>query len=137
MTVWGQYIDHDMDLTPQSKAITTFQGNVRCENTCQNLNPCFPIQLPLNDPKRAAGRACLPFFRSVIRVLLVSFFFVQSTLTSKITRLVSAAICGTGMTSSLVSGDLKREQFNAVTSYIDGSTVYGSTPEVFPWVLKF
>ena len=26
MTVWGQYIDHDMDLTPQSKAITTFQG---------------------------------------------------------------------------------------------------------------
>ena len=74
MTVWGQYIDHDMDLTPQSKAITTFQGNVRCENTCQNLNPCFPIQLPLNDPKRAAGRACLPFFRSVIRVLLVSFF---------------------------------------------------------------
>ena len=64
LTVWGQYIDHDMDLTPQSRAITTFQGNVRCQNTCQNLNPCFPIQLPLNDPKRQLGRSCLPFFRS-------------------------------------------------------------------------
>ena len=26
LTVWGQYIDHDMDLTPQSKSITTFQA---------------------------------------------------------------------------------------------------------------
>ena len=26
VTVWGQYIDHDLGLTPQSKAISAFQG---------------------------------------------------------------------------------------------------------------
>ena len=115
LTVWGQYIDHDMDLTPQSKAITSFQGNTRCETTCANANPCFPIQLPLTDPKRADGRACLPFFRS-------------------------AAICGTGTTSALVNGDpnvFVRQQINAVTSFIDASTVYGSTLETLNSLRNF
>ena len=64
LTVWGQYIDHDYGLTPQSKSISAFQGNVRCESTCSNLNPCYPIQLPENDELRSRGRQCLPFFRS-------------------------------------------------------------------------
>ena len=107
ITVWGQYIDHDMDITPQSKAISAFQGNVRCETTCENLNPCFPIQLPSNDPKRLgeAGRQCLPFFRS-------------------------ASVCGTGSTSALLNGGLVREQINAHTSFVDASTVYGFSKDI-------
>ncbi|CAG5103234.1 Oidioi.mRNA.OKI2018_I69.chr1.g678.t1.cds [Oikopleura dioica] len=102
LTVWGQYIDHDLGITPQSKSISSFQGNTRCESTCENLNPCFPIQLPAGDPKLLLGRQCLPFFRS-------------------------AAICGTG---AIVPGGLTwqqpREQVNANTAFLDASTVYGS-----------
>lgn len=102
ITVWGQYVDHDMGLTPQSKSISAFQGNVRCDQTCQNLNPCFPIQLPADDVLRERGRNCLPFFRS-------------------------ASTCGTGnIANGMFQSLLSREQLNAVTSYIDASTVYGS-----------
>ncbi|EHB15191.1 Thyroid peroxidase, partial [Heterocephalus glaber] len=39
LTVWGQYIGHDMALTPQSTA------GADCQLTCENRSPCFPIQV--------------------------------------------------------------------------------------------
>ena len=107
VTVWGQYIDHDIVITPQSRAISAFQGNVRCATTCEELNPCFPIHLPVDDPKRFGedGRQCLPFFRS-------------------------ASVCGTGSTSALLNGGLVRQQINAHTSFVDCSTVYGFSKDV-------
>lgn len=43
LVVWGQYIDHDFDLTPQSLSTSTFQGLTNCQQTCRNEPPCFPI----------------------------------------------------------------------------------------------
>jgi hypothetical protein len=45
LTAWGQYIDHDIALTPQSASTTAFSGGADCQLTCENQNPCFPIQV--------------------------------------------------------------------------------------------
>ena len=45
IVVWGQYIDHDFALSPQSVATSTFQGLTNCAQTCNNEPPCFPIQV--------------------------------------------------------------------------------------------
>lgn len=45
ITVWGQYIDHDLAFTPQSENRPSFQGAINCQLTCANQNPCFPIQV--------------------------------------------------------------------------------------------
>uniref|UniRef100_A0A8C0XC65 Thyroid peroxidase n=1 Tax=Castor canadensis TaxID=51338 RepID=A0A8C0XC65_CASCN len=104
LTAWGQYIDHDIALTPQSASTTAFSGGADCLLTCENQNPCFPIQLPANSWP-TAGAACLPFYRS-------------------------SAACGTGDQGALLgnlSAANSRQQMNSLTSFLDASTVYGSS----------
>ncbi|XP_040586647.1 thyroid peroxidase isoform X2 [Mesocricetus auratus] len=105
LTVWGQYIDHDIALTPQSTSTTAFWEDVDCQLTCENQNPCFPIQLPSNS---SGTTACLPFYRS-------------------------SAACGTG-DQGVLFGNLSaanpRQQMNGLTSFLDASTVYGSSPGI-------
>ncbi|XP_029452734.1 thyroid peroxidase [Rhinatrema bivittatum] len=101
---WGQYIDHDIAFTPQSTSRATFTKGVDCQLTCENQNPCYPIQVPTND-SLTSGMACIPFYRS-------------------------APACGTG-NQGIIFGNLSaanpREQINGLTSFLDASTVYGST----------
>lgn len=40
---WGQYISHDITLTPQSTS--TDGSDVDCLKTCENVHPCFPIKV--------------------------------------------------------------------------------------------
>ncbi|XP_054533635.1 thyroid peroxidase isoform X5 [Pan troglodytes] len=105
LMAWGQYIDHDIAFTPQSTSKAAFGGGADCQMTCENQNPCFPIQLP-EEARPAAGTACLPFYRS-------------------------SAACGTGDKGALF-GNLStanpRQQMNGLTSFLDASTVYGSSP---------
>ncbi|XP_032946415.1 eosinophil peroxidase [Rhinolophus ferrumequinum] len=61
---WGQFIDHDLDFTPESPARVAFTAGVDCEKTCEQLPPCFPIKIPPNDPRIKNQRDCIPFFRS-------------------------------------------------------------------------
>lgn len=42
---WGQYIDHDISFTPQSTSKATFLEGLDCLSTCENINPCFPIEV--------------------------------------------------------------------------------------------
>ncbi|XP_064364587.1 thyroid peroxidase [Dromaius novaehollandiae] len=102
---WGQYIDHDIAFTPQSTSRTTFLTGVECQRTCENQNPCFPIQVTTNDTL-SKGMDCLPFYRS-------------------------SPACGTG-DHGVLFGNLSvlnpRQQINGLTSFLDASTVYGSTP---------
>ncbi|XP_069018977.1 eosinophil peroxidase [Embiotoca jacksoni] len=93
---WGQWIDHDMVLTPQSPSTAAFKTGADCTHTCNRDTPCYPIQIPLSDP-RYGVQSCMPFFRS-------------------------APSCGAG-----VLPHRHREQLNAITSFVDGSMVYGSS----------
>uniref|UniRef100_A0A8C6QDU3 Eosinophil peroxidase n=1 Tax=Nannospalax galili TaxID=1026970 RepID=A0A8C6QDU3_NANGA len=61
---WGQFIDHDLDFSPESPARVAFIMGVDCEKTCAQLPPCFPIKIPPNDPRIKNQRDCIPFFRS-------------------------------------------------------------------------
>ncbi|XP_025864992.2 thyroid peroxidase [Vulpes vulpes] len=102
LTVWGQYIDHDVAFTPQSASGAAFGAGADCQLTCDNRSPCFPIQLSPD----ASGPACLPFSRS-------------------------SAACGTGIQGALfgnLSSANPRQQMNGLTSFLDASTVYGSSP---------
>ncbi|XP_067090259.1 eosinophil peroxidase [Osmerus mordax] len=96
---WGQWIDHDLALTPQSPSTSAFRTGADCTRTCSRDTPCFPIEIPLSDP-RSGIQDCMPFFRSA---------------------------------PSCVGGPLPqrhREQLNAITSYVDASMVYGSSPSL-------
>ncbi|XP_016887009.1 thyroid peroxidase isoform X2 [Cynoglossus semilaevis] len=46
---WGQYLDHDVTFTPQSTdaaaAAAAAAAAVDCLNTCENVQPCFPIKV--------------------------------------------------------------------------------------------
>ncbi|KAM5318229.1 thyroid peroxidase [Glossophaga mutica] len=105
LVAWGQYIDHDMAFTPQSASRAAFGGGADCQRTCESRSPCFPIQLPAN-ASGTSRTACLPFYRS-------------------------SAACGTGAQGALF-GNLStanpRQQMNGLTSFLDASTVYGSSP---------
>ncbi|XP_054631836.1 eosinophil peroxidase [Dunckerocampus dactyliophorus] len=93
---WGQWIDHDLVLTPQSASTTSFRTGVDCTRTCSRETPCFPIQIPQSDP-RYGTQSCMPFFRSA-----------PSCVDSIVPR-------------------QRREQLNAITSFVDASMVYGSS----------
>ncbi|XP_065257111.1 thyroid peroxidase [Emys orbicularis] len=105
--VWGQYISHDISFTPQSTNRAAFLRGVECKMPCENQKSCFPIKVFANDTL-STGRECMPFYRS-------------------------SPACGTG-DHSILFGNLStlkpREQINGLTSFLDASTVYGSTPAV-------
>ncbi|XP_053425756.1 eosinophil peroxidase [Nycticebus coucang] len=61
---WGQFIDHDLDFSPESPARVAFTVGVDCEKTCAQVPPCFPIKIPPNDPRIKDQHDCIPFFRS-------------------------------------------------------------------------
>ncbi|CAK6961489.1 eosinophil peroxidase [Scomber scombrus] len=60
---WGQWIDHDVVLTPQSPSTAAFRTGADCTRTCSRDTPCFSIQIPLSDPRNGI-QSCMPFFRS-------------------------------------------------------------------------
>ena len=99
---WGQFLDHDLDLTPH-------QDKEKCDGmgenamaSCDVTEECSPIaiaQNPDGDPT-FGGIPCMSFARSI-------------------------------PSCEVHKGEFSpREQFNAITHYIDASNVYGSTDVV-------
>ncbi|XP_051891641.1 eosinophil peroxidase-like isoform X2 [Pristis pectinata] len=99
---WGQWIDHDMSLSPVSGSIQTFNGGINCERTCVQRSPCFPIEIPHGDTRIKDTKTCMPFFRS-------------------------APACGTGELGTMFGDVNTRQQINSLTSFLDVNEVYGST----------
>ncbi|KAF5916005.1 hypothetical protein HPG69_003078, partial [Diceros bicornis minor] len=61
---WGQFVNHDLDFSPESPARVAFTAGVDCEKTCAQLPPCFPIKILPNDPRTKNQKDCIPFFCS-------------------------------------------------------------------------
>lgn len=95
---WGQFLDHDLDHALPSVSSESWDG-VDCKKTCEYAAPCYPIEVPPNDP-RIKNRRCIDLVRS-------------------------SAVCGSGMTSVFFDTVRPREQINQLTSFIDASQVYG------------
>lgn len=95
---WGQFLDHDLDHALPAVSAESWDG-VDCKKTCDFSPPCYPIEVPENDP-RVNNRRCIDFVRS-------------------------SSTCGSGMTSIFFGKIQPREQINQLTSFIDASQVYG------------
>ncbi|KAH8316805.1 hypothetical protein KR074_009084 [Drosophila pseudoananassae] len=95
---WGQFLDHDLDHAIPSVSSESWDG-IDCKKSCEMAPPCYPIEVPPNDP-RVRNRRCIDVVRS-------------------------SAICGSGMTSLFFDSVQHREQINQLTSYVDASQVYG------------
>ncbi|KAJ8401987.1 hypothetical protein AAFF_G00372220 [Aldrovandia affinis] len=103
LTIFGQFVAHDMTFTPTSPSIRSFSNGINCDETCDQANPCFPIKIPNGDPRFGSNsNTCLPFFRS-------------------------APACGTGNTGFIFGASNVRQQINGLTSFLDMSEqVYSS-----------
>uniref|UniRef100_A0A8C1VX73 Myeloid-specific peroxidase n=1 Tax=Cyprinus carpio TaxID=7962 RepID=A0A8C1VX73_CYPCA len=101
LTIFGQWVDHDLTLTPFSPSIRSFSNGLNCDESCERSEPCFPIPAPPGDP-RLRPDTCLPVFRS-------------------------SPACGSGNTAYMFGENPKvREQINALTAFLDAGQVYGS-----------
>ncbi|XP_069470956.1 myeloperoxidase-like isoform X1 [Ambystoma mexicanum] len=61
---FGQWTDHDLDLSPETPARTTFAEGLDCDETCVRELPCFPLKIPSNDARITNRSDCIPMFRS-------------------------------------------------------------------------
>ena len=63
MMSFGQFVDHDLTFTPVDPADATFRDGTRCNDTCVNESPCFPIQVTASDFYCSFGRnSCFIWF---------------------------------------------------------------------------
>ena len=99
--LWGQFVDHDLDLFAEFET-TECEESCDFEETCPF---CFPITVSRRDPTfglLGSNRGqCLPLTRSV-------------------------GVCMLPQNSSY---EIARQQINQLTHYQDASNVYGSTQE--------
>ncbi|XP_036954695.1 eosinophil peroxidase-like [Acanthopagrus latus] len=102
VTIFGQWTDHDLSFTPHSPVIRSFSSGIDCDKSCDRTEPCFPIEIPRQDPRFGRNsEECIPFFRS-------------------------APSCGSGNTGHLFGAATVRQQMNTLTAFIDAGQVYGS-----------
>lgn len=47
---WGQFLDHDLDHAIPSVSSESWDG-VDCKKTCDFAPPCYPIEVPADDPR--------------------------------------------------------------------------------------
>ena len=110
---WGQFIDHDFSLSPELE--DECPHRVDREN-CEFTEICEPIRVPDRDPIFGIGTEnngnCIAFSRSL-------------------------AACEPEDEPLLTGGLTQRQQINVLTSYIDGSMIYGSDEELAKRIRKY
>lgn len=66
---WGQFIDHDLDFSPDTPARVTFSGKEDCDTSCVKQPPCFPIEV--QPAFFLQGRGYLCSYQEMLVALLV------------------------------------------------------------------
>lgn len=112
---WGQFLDHDMDHALPSVSSESWDG-IDCKKSCEYAAPCYPMDVPRDDP-RISNR--LPYLELKFWVILWDLRFFRRC----IDFVRTSSICGSGMTSIFFDTVQHREQINQLTSYIDASMV--------------
>ena len=113
---FGQFLDHDLTLTPEMNLCSEHCPSEMEIDCCEFLHDletpksCLPIEIPHNDPFYNAHYpkpVCLDFKRS------------------------QPFPCNNNNNNNYSAGnpDSSREQFNLLTAFVDGSHIYGSEPE--------
>ncbi|KAL3982171.1 hypothetical protein ACH3XW_46105 [Acanthocheilonema viteae] len=105
MKQWGQFLAHDIEQTAPGLARQTYMKGAICNKTCENLDPCYNVPMPPEDPRLQGEKkpeiTCIEVERS-------------------------SATCGSGQTGPIYRQLTYREQMNILTAFIDGSGIYGS-----------
>ncbi|XP_042900763.1 uncharacterized protein [Parasteatoda tepidariorum] len=95
---WGQFVDHDLTLTPMHEALGRRPLDCKSCDSAKTVHPeCWPIPIPPDDPffpsvHKNSSKNCISFARSLAGQLTLG----------------------------------RREQMNQLTSYLDASNMYGS-----------
>ena len=115
---WGQFIDHDMSLTPDLAKEIDEEGRM-CKDRaarCEFTDMCKPIPVRDIDPVFGIGTPnngkCIAFSRS-------------------------SAVCADPNRPQVKRGIEDRQQINVLTSFIDGSMIYGSDEELARRLRRF
>ena len=113
----GQFIDHDLSFSLPSVSFSTFDrmNSVDCQTTCSKTPPCYSIPLEPNDIRKSRNH------------LLKNR---NTTYSNCIELIRSSSFCGSGLSSIGLGVLMPREQVNQLTSYLDLSQVYGSSPQL-------
>jgi len=100
LVIWGQFIDHDITLTAETKDPRTGKTPKCCDGGVDAQHPnCLPIEIPRNDHfYKLHKRRCMNFVRAEA-----------------------------GLRHNCKLGP--REQFNEISSVLDAGTVYSNSPE--------
>ena len=113
----GQFLDHDLTFSLPSVSFSTFDriNSVDCQTTCSKTPPCYSIPLEPDDVRKTRPH------------LLPNR---NTTYSNCIELIRSSSFCGSGLSSVNLGVLMPREQVNQLTSYLDLSQVYGSTPQL-------
>ena len=71
LTQWGQFLDHDITLTPEVDKPPLNDADIGCDTCDDSKVPdhCFNIKIPPNDTTfKKKGLKCLEFHRYVLKM---------------------------------------------------------------------
>ncbi|KAL0979365.1 hypothetical protein UPYG_G00184150 [Umbra pygmaea] len=83
VTLFSQWINLDLAVTPTSPSIRSFNNSVDCYMTCDHTEPCFPITVPEDE---LHVKECIPFIRSAPAC---SYVFGESNVRQQMNSLTS------------------------------------------------
>lgn len=152
---WGQWIDHDVVQTPQSPSTAAFRTGADCTHTCSRDTPCFPIQVSftvscflvqyalffcpsLTCPSIYMRWSCCNSYFILFSGKPLTFNTFPSQKQNLFSQIplsdprngIQSCMPFFRSAPSCVAGVLshrRREQLNAITSFVDASMVYGSS----------
>lgn len=109
---FGQFLDHDITFAVQARNLNLLEDDLLdCRRTCDYIEPCFSLKPLQNQEGLFEFEKCIEVVRS-------------------------AEFCGTGYTSIIFGKLSHREQANQLTAFIDGSNIYGNTPEMAQYIRR-